>query len=84
MFSFQSIVIYQADSHGNWTILLYVMEDGLFAKEYTKIGDEFMQKDDLLMPTELCWQTGNFTDDCECELCDHKEECSGYEDDDED
>lgn len=43
-----------------------------------------MQKDDLLMPTELCWQTGNFTDDCECELCDHKEECSGYEDDDDD
>ena len=28
--------IYQADSDGNWTILLYVVDDGLFAKEYTK------------------------------------------------
>ena len=33
-------------------------------------------------PTELCWQTGNFTDDCECGFCGHKEECSGYEEDD--
>ena len=28
--------IYQADSDGNWTILLYVVDDGLFGKEYTK------------------------------------------------
>ncbi len=28
--------IYQADSDGNWTILLYVVDDELFAKEYTK------------------------------------------------
>ncbi|MDD5872200.1 MAG: hypothetical protein PUD90_01870 [Clostridia bacterium] len=28
--------IYQADSDGNWTILLYVVEDGLFGEEYTK------------------------------------------------
>lgn len=28
--------IYQADSDGNWTILLYVVDDGLFAKEYIK------------------------------------------------
>ncbi len=28
--------IYQADSDGNWTILLYAVDDGLFAKEYTK------------------------------------------------
>lgn len=30
-------------------------------------------------PTELCWQTGNYTNDYICEFCDHKEECSGYE-----
>ena len=24
------------DSDGNWTILIYVVDDGLFAKEYTK------------------------------------------------
>lgn len=28
--------IYQADSDGNWIILLYVVDDGLFAKEYAK------------------------------------------------
>lgn len=29
-----------------------------------------------------CWETGEYTDDCICELCDHKDECSGYDDDD--
>lgn len=33
-------------------------------------------------PTELCWETGEFNDSCICEFCDHKEECSGYEEDD--
>ena len=28
--------IYQADSDGNWTILMYIVDDGLFMKEYTK------------------------------------------------
>lgn len=32
-------------------------------------------------PTDVCWETGNYTDDCICELCDHKDECSGYEED---
>lgn len=36
-----------------------------------------------MYPTELCWHTGNYTDDCECEFCEHKDECSGYEDHDE-
>ena len=30
-------------------------------------------------PTEKCWRTGNYTDDCDCEFCNHKHECSGYE-----
>ena len=34
--------------------------------------------------TELCWLTGNYTDDCICEFCEHKRECSGYEDHDDD
>ena len=34
-------------------------------------------------PTDLCWETGVFTDDCECEFCNHKEECSGYDKNDE-
>lgn len=36
-------------------------------------GDDFMA-----YPTDVCWETGVFTDDCECEFCSHKEECSGY------
>lgn len=35
-------------------------------------------------PTELCWQTGNYTDNCDCELCDHQGECSGCENNDDD
>ena len=30
--------------------------------------------------TDRCWETGAFTDDCICELCEHRDECSGYED----
>lgn len=30
-------------------------------------------------PTERCWETGNYTDDCNCEFCSHKHECSGYD-----
>lgn len=33
-------------------------------------------------PTDLCWKTGVYTDACICDFCEHKEECSGYEDDD--
>ena len=28
---------------------------------------------------EKCWETGNYTDDCNCNLCPHKDECSGYD-----
>lgn len=62
--------------------------------EYIKIGKLFgylIMKRRIAMsnikskyPTDHCWQTGNYTDDCECEFCEHKEECSGYERDDED
>lgn len=31
--------------------------------------------------SELCWSTGTYNDSCICEFCNHKEECSGYEDD---
>ncbi len=37
-----------------------------------------------MTPTDLCWKTGVYTDDCDCEFCDHKHECSGYENHDED
>ena len=32
-----------------------------------------------MLPTERCRKTGEFTDDCICEFCAHKDECSGYE-----
>ena len=35
-------------------------------------------------PTDLCWKTGVYTDSCICDFCEHKEECSGYEGDDDD
>ena len=33
-----------------------------------------------MYPTERCWETGVFTDECVCEFCSHKYECSGYSD----
>lgn len=45
---------------------------------------KYYEEEISMYPTELCWQTGNYTDDCECEFCEHKEECSGYENHDED
>ena len=35
-----------------------------------------------MSPTELCWQTGDYTDECYCEFCEHSDECSGSEDKD--
>ena len=32
---------------------------------------------------DICWSTGNYTDECDCEFCSHKHECSGYEGDNE-
>lgn len=29
-----------------------------------------------MLPTELCWQTGDYTDECICDFCDHSYECS--------
>ncbi len=27
----------------------------------------------------LCWETGIYTDECICEICDHRNECSGFD-----
>ena len=35
-----------------------------------------------MYPTDKCLETGEYTDDCNCEFCDHKEECSGADLDD--
>ncbi len=35
-------------------------------------------------PTDKCWETGEYTDDCICDFCDHKYECSGYDHEDND
>lgn len=35
-------------------------------------------------PSDICYATGNYTDDCVCEICDHRFECSGYNDDEDD
>ncbi len=33
-------------------------------------------------PNEICYETGEYTDECVCEICDHRFDCSGYEGDD--
>ena len=42
-----------------------------------------MKDDKNLYPTEKCWMTGNFTDDCNCDFCEHKIECSGFNNEEE-
>ena len=32
---------------------------------------ETIPNTESVYPTELCWKTGNFTDNCECEFCEH-------------
>lgn len=32
--------------------------------------------------TENCWITGMYTDDCDCEFCEHKHECSASNEED--
>ena len=41
---------------------------------------EFMYNN--MSPTEQCWQTGDYTDECYCEFCEHSDECSGSDDKD--
>ena len=33
---------------------------------------------------EICWATGIYDNDCECEICEHKNECSGYDHEEDD
>lgn len=38
-----------------------------------------------MSPEEFCWNTGRYTDECQCEICMHRSECSaGGEDEDDD
>lgn len=36
-----------------------------------------------MYPTEICWQMGLYTDECICDFCEHKYECGGFSDSDE-
>lgn len=35
-------------------------------------------------PEEYCWKTGHYLTSCDCDMCDHKYDCSGYEGEDDD
>ena len=35
----------------------------------------------MMYASDRCWETGEWTDECMCEFCSHKDECSGAEDD---
>ena len=43
------------------------------------ITQEDLNKLKIEYPEEYCWATGNYTSECDCEFCNHKEECSGYD-----
>lgn len=32
---------------------------------------------------DLCWETGHYSDKCDCNTCIHRDECSGSNADDE-
>ena len=32
--------------------------------------------------SEQCWLTGEWSDECMCEFCEHRHECSGADEDD--
>ena len=36
----------------------------------------------MMYASEQCWQTGEWTDECVCECCEHREECSGADNED--
>jgi len=35
-------------------------------------------------PNDICWETGNYSDNCCCATCEHSHECSGSDADDDD
>ena len=55
------------------------MSDNYFPKEDIKEVEQYLKDVEM---TEQCWETGEYKDDCDCEMCDHRFECSGYEGDD--
>lgn len=50
-------------------------------KHLTAKSSKFSCED--MLPTEVCWQTGNYSDGCNCSFCEHQAECSGFDCDDE-
>lgn len=58
----------------------------LNGKEEKTLTEAFMEdvNTDEVDYNELCYRTGHHMTMCDCELCDHRHECSGYEGDDDD
>ena len=48
---------------------------------YITEKDKGMWRRAVMKPNEDCWRTGVYNDNCDCEVCMHKDECSGYEGD---
>lgn len=49
-----------------------------------KLAAPIPQEGADMNPNDKCYQTGNYTDDCDCNLCSHQRECSGSDLEDED
>ena len=54
-------------------------EEKLIEEQETDIQERLGHVD----PMEMCWRYGNYSDECDCNLCNHSFECSGSGDDNE-
>ena len=61
----------------------YLYKKTLVSKSEKK-NQRYVKGGLVMYPTDLCWETGEFTDDCCCDFCEHREECSGYDKNDDD
>ena len=51
--------------------------------DYYELTPEIKECLKELNPEEYCWKTNKYLSNCNCEKCEHKYDCSGYEGDDE-
>ena len=55
--------------------LLKALEDYL---KGSPMMEKYMRDHNMISAEDLCWATGTSTDSV-CEICEHRFECSGYE-----
>ena len=53
----------------------------LLSGRYTK-RDVAEYEDTIMDREQVCWETGIYDNDCDCTICSHHGECSGYDEGD--